>query len=60
MRIVSSVSAFLKAVLHRQGCLVGRKVLGDTTETTDKNIKKLVKGSRTDLHTGRETQSVVE
>ena len=60
MRIVSSVLAFVKAVLSRKGCLVGRKVLGDTTETMDKNMKKLVKGSGTDLHMGLETQLAVE
>ena len=50
----------MKVVLSRQECLVGRKVLGDTTETTEKNLMRLVEESRTDLHTELETQLAVE
>ena len=60
MQIVSSVLAFAKVVLCRQECLVGRKVLGDITETTGENLKKLLQGSRTDQNTGLETQLAVE
>ena len=60
MQIVSSVLAFAKVVLSRQECLVGRKVLGDITETTEKVLKKLLQGSRTDQNTGLETQLAVE
>ena len=60
MQIVSSVLALAKVVLSRQECLVGRKVLGDTTETMDRDMKKLVKGFGTALHTGVGIQLAVE